>query len=149
MSNDLDPKWARYGIQSIIVHLNNALEPHMSVQIEGWQRPKKEVQPRAEIRIDGPDYENPSGGFWKLTFELNIALTSVRNDTDLYDHTRLQGIVTAALANNIPVLRYGDDLSMIDCLQLVDRLIVTKFDIVGDRMEGTTVEGIYELEIQT
>lgn len=104
-----------------------------------------------EFRLDGPIIDEPSKDYFVIDVFINLLVSSIRDETDVHRIHRLTGIGTACFLNEISVYRYGsgniDDQSLLGCLQLQEKLIVTQYGIeppTGNLMR-TTVEGHYRM----
>jgi hypothetical protein len=125
------------------------------VYVEGRKRKDPEPQPRFEIRIDGPQFDEVSNKCWFLTVEINILIVTSRDERDTYNHQKVVGECVAAFTDDILVKKYGsedgDDESLIGCFtersDPKEKVVVSNFGVIEptNRLIMSTAEGHYQM----
>jgi len=133
----------RIAEHSLNVHFELGLKDKGHVHVEGRRRIGTDKYPLYEIRIDGPDIKTYTRGNWKLTYDLNIAVQTARNDKDLYHHTKNKAHIYKLLDGSIPILDLDKDCSTLDCFNRDGDVITTDFDLVQNNLKGSTIEATY------
>jgi len=157
MAYNIVPEWVRWIQQSIILHFKDKLAPTF-MHVEGRLRPTVEPEPRFELRIDGPYFDQISNGCWDIDVEINVLVTSFRDESDAYKHDRLKGIAAAAFTPQIGVFKYGngdgdDKNTMLGCFiersGEREKIVVSNFGLIEstNRLMQSTVEGHYRMSL--
>lgn len=155
MAYDIDPDWIRWISQSVIIHFKTKTSP-IFMYVEGRLRPDPEPEPRFELRLDGPYFDQVSNGCWDIDVEINLLITSFRDETDAYKHDRLKGIAAAAFTDQIGVFKYGNGINdnknvMLGCLiersGEREKIVVSNFGLIEptNRLIQSTVEAHYRM----
>lgn len=152
-----DKNIERWIAASINKHFDDRKETY-PLFIEGMHRDKITEQNQFELRIDGPYIIEECHNLFFYDYEINILVSSLINDTDLYQLHRMLGIVTAAFTD-IEVYRFGngveDNQSLLGCLQLKqssgirEKVQVSIFGQIEPdvKLQQATVEGHYRLTL--
>lgn len=106
--------WSRWIKASVAKHFAAAL-PSIHLFMEGEVRKSAEQATWIELRVDGPRAEEVTRGSWQLEVEVSV-LCCTPVQRDVYFIERLVGMVSAVFAASIPVYRYGDAGTLLDCL---------------------------------
>ena len=133
----------RLAEHSLNVHFELGLKDYGHVHVEGRRRIGTDRYPLYEIRIDGPDIKTYTKGYWDLTYDLNIAVQTARNDKDLYHHAKTKAHVYPLLDGSIPLLNLDGDRLTLDCFNREDDIRTTDFDLIDNTLEGSTIEATY------
>ena len=115
----MDENWPRWFFASISKHFDDSTSEHLLV--EGEPRETWEEKNFFEFRMDGPDFTNLSPNNWFAIMDVNVLVQSVIGE-DLYKIHRMVGEIAAALNESIPIYKYGNDDSLLTCLELVQDL---------------------------
>jgi hypothetical protein len=115
----INSNWPRWLFASITTHFDDALGSNLPVYVEGTHRTVDlAVEDFCEVRIDGPNITELSKDYYKLYVEINILVTSHKNDEDFHRiHTNV-GLIVAAFSD-ISLYKYGDDDTALGCANLV------------------------------
>lgn len=150
----MNPNWPRWIVASFAKHFTDTLTGNLSVYVEGADRKTNDKSDYCELRIDGPFGKERSKDEWELTLEVNVLVTSIKDEQDAYKIHRSNGFVAAAFASMISILRLGtgiqDDEGIEGCLILRseqrEALIISNFGQVENevRVMQSTVEGHYK-----
>jgi hypothetical protein len=152
-----NPNWARWIFASVAKHFDES-KGDIGLFIEGETRDSaNQINEGAELRMNGPFINNPSGGYWVLDVDLNVLINTLIDEGDSHKSWRMAGVFINAFKFNIPVYRYGDqpddDGTFLGCLQLRqdrgDDLVITNLGEISPdiRMNQMTISAIYKLEI--
>lgn len=124
--------------------------------VEGHDRLSNPID-NLEFRLNGPNIQEVSKGCYIVDVEINILVTSIKDEMDAHKIHRNTGIAVAAFTNLINVYKYGtgdeDDQSLLGCLILQtgrqEAIIVTQFGQVQDtnNILVSTVEAHYRMEL--
>ncbi len=150
----MNPNWPRWIVASVAKHFSTALENILPMSVEGEDGPITNDSDYCELRIDGPFARERDKGDWELYIEINVLITSIKDERDAYKIHRNNGLVGQAFIGNISVYRYGngevDDSGLEGCLILQsqgrDSLVINNFGQVETdvRVMQSTVEGHYK-----
>lgn len=153
----IDPNLVRWIFASTTKHFDSNRQG-LPLDIEGFERQTK-AQNSLEFRLNGPDFQQVSKGYLLVEIEINILVTTLKNDKDAHRQARSTGIAVAAFTDNISVFKLGtgaeDDQSLLGCLSLQtndrDKIIVTDFGPVTgmDHVLQATVEGRYKMTLRS
>lgn len=121
--NAINRNWPRWIYASVAKYFTDfCATNNLQLYIESAPIDKKSVQDWIELRIDGPNFSGRSAGEWGVTIEINIVISSAKDQVNGYRIFQNQGIVLEALTTAIPIVKLGvgvdDDQSVITCLQL-------------------------------
>ncbi len=155
---NVNANWSRWIHSSISKHFDDN-RGGVALYIEGAVRLNPEPEPRFELRVDGPYYQEVSAGVWFINVEINLLIFAQRDDTQFYLMQTLEGKGAAIFADAIPVMKYGngpDDnrTSMLGCLVLRsngrDEIITSRFGLIDPtrRVSQSTVEGHYQMQLK-
>ena len=151
----MNTNWAKWVVASVIKYFSDNIS--FDVFIEGMDRETSKLSDFAEIRVDGPKFNELSKNYWKIRIEVNILIHSVMSDTDLYHFYDNIGIVNKAFQNCISVYKRGnnveDDNSHVGCLKLVidrydrENIVTSNFGQIDKsvKLQQATVEAHYEM----
>lgn len=150
------PRWIRASTAKWFSDRMNGLYFY----VEGSDSRTKEHRKHIEFRLDGPFAKELSHNYWQLDIEINLLVSTIRDDSDLYEHERSVGIACEAMTAGIPVWKYGDGpdddpISQLGCLLLIpdnrERIIVSNFGLIKEdsRILQSTVEAHYRLNLKT
>ena len=151
----MNKNWTRWVCASILKHCDDIIT--IDTFIEGMDRQTRDQTSLAEIRIDGPWFNEQNRDYWRLYIELNVLVPTVMDDDDLYLHYRNIGDVNMCFQNCIPVYKYGDgpddDSSQLGCLQLVidrydrEQIKTANFGQIDKsvQLQQATVEAHFEM----
>lgn len=159
----MNPNWPRWIKASVVKWFTDQLvtiplaalpvQPSLPVYVEEADRSVLRGDTDwCEIRINGPGGRQQSPIDWWLYVDINILVSSIRNEKDAYQIERNNGLVVAAFAANICVFRYGtgiDDDSgyegtLIGRSDMKSELMISNFGAVPDvRVIQSTIEGRY------
>jgi hypothetical protein len=114
---------------------------------------------RAEFRMDGPDVTELSRGFYRLDFEINLAVSCVRDDIDTHKIHRETGFY-ASLFKDIPVYKFGDTADddpnvYVGCLNLRQeydqKIFITHLGQIEEstRVLQATIEAHYRIQLRS
>ena len=160
----MNPNWPRWIKASIVKWFTDQLVtipaahmpplPTVAIYVEEADRAVLRGETDwCEIRISGPDGRQQSPVDWLLYVDVNILISSIRNEKDAYQIERTNGLVVAAFAANICIYRYGadpgDDSGYEGTLTMrsdeKSTLAVANFGQVPDvRVIQSTIEGRYK-----
>lgn len=106
-----------------------------------------------ELRIDGPSIQNPSKGHFIVTVEINMVVTTMRDEQDHYKHQRAVGVACTGFTESINIFKFGDGLkddgNLLACLTLQsqgrEKIVVSNFGLIYPTLGAmqSTVEGHY------
>ena len=102
-----------------------------------------------EVRVDGPNTTNPSKDYYVVECPVNVLATAKYDYKDIYKLHRILGKVYAAFVS-IDIYRYGDDNSLLGCLNLMpDKLLILSYlgEQSKDLYQGY-VQGNYKMELE-
>lgn len=150
--------WHRWCYSSIAKHMENNRQG-VNLFIEGEERDTSDLENHAELRIDGPDYLNPSKGTHHLDYEINVLVSVNMSEEDAYLIHRNLGIFQAAFTDKIDVFKYGtgpdDNQALLGCLIIQDydhnhKIKTAFFGQIEPRTRvlQATVEALYRLTIE-
>lgn len=156
----MDPNWLRWIVASITKHFADALNGSLYLQIEGTDRRTDQLQDYAELRYDGPTFDELSKGYWCIHINLDVLVCSKINDVNIYTPQVDVGVVLAAFTSDIPIFCYGngqqDDPNLqLGCMVLKPYadvpIRVTNFGINREqvRLRQASVEATYRMYITT
>lgn len=157
----MNKHWARWIFASISEYFDAAIT--IPVFIEGMDRETKDLSSFAEIRIDGPWFNELSANYWRIYIEVNVLIQTVMNDSDLHRFYKDIGDVNFAFQQNIPVYKRADnegnngDDSRLGCFQFVtdrydrEQIKTSNFGQIDKnvKLQQATVEAHYEMFLDT
>lgn len=153
----MDKNWARWIYASVIKFFDDGI--NIDVFIEGMDRETEDLLDFAELRIDGPWFNEISSNYWKIRIEVNILIQSIMGDKNLYRFYDSIGDVNAAFKNCISVYKYADinnqngDGSFLGCFKLIidrydrENIKTSNFGQIDKnvKLQQATVEAHYEM----
>ena len=153
----MDKNWARWIFASVTKFFEDGIS--IPVFVEGMDRETKDLKDFAEIRIDGPWFNELSAGYWKIYIEVNILIQSIMGDKNLHRFYDSIGDVNDAFQTCISVYKHPDvnsqngDGSFFECFKLAedryDREVIktSNFGQVDKnvKLQQATVEAHYEM----
>ena len=154
----MNENWPRWCFASISKHFDDNRQG-IPLFIEGQPRDTRALDAHIELRVDGPEVNELSRGFWRLYFEVNVLVEWKQNDANYHTQHQNVGIV-AKIFTCIPVYKYGtnpqDDGSFVGYLKLLsdwrrgESVEAHNFGVidVGTRVMQSTVEGHYEMHLR-
>mgnify|MGYP000358183439 CR=1 FL=1 len=157
-----NPNWARWVFASVATYLKQvAIDADLPAIVEGLDdRPQDfmEATARAEIRINGPDSQEISHGYYQLLVMANVLITCRYDDTKgAYDLDHFLGLYQEAM-DQIPLFKLGsglddDRLVQLGCLSpgpsRNDRIRVFRFGQIEktDKVKQALIDVRYFTEI--
>jgi hypothetical protein len=126
--------WDRWIISSLSDYFRGVAESiPFSFFIEGQIRPTT-INDFAEIRFNGPHWNEISCNTWKMDIYVAILVQIVQDDQDIYWINRLTGNFSSAFKKTLPIYKYGDDDSQLMCINLVrgreEKIRVERFGVI-------------------
>lgn len=157
----MDKNWARWIYASVSNYFNNTIT--IPVFIEGMDRETDDLLDFAEIRIDGPWFNELSADYWKIYIEVNVLIQSVMGHSDLHRFYKSIGDVNFAFQQNIPVYKHADkdgndgDESRLGCFQFAtdrydrEQIKTANFGQIDKnvKLQQATVEAHYVMFLET
>lgn len=157
----MDKNWARWIFASVTKFFNEEID--IDVFVEGMDRETEDLLDFAEIRVDGPWFNELSANYWKIRIEINILIQSVMGDKNLHRFYDSIGTVNFAFQKSIFVYKYADidgqngDGSVLGCFKLaIDRydrenIKTSNFGQIDKnvKLQQATVEAHYEMFLST
>lgn len=115
-------------------------------------------QDRFEVRYDGPYIQETSKNYFQVNVEINVLVTTIKDQIDGYKDKKMVGVAAAAFTNEIPVYKFGDtvgvdDSSLVGCLVLKtsgrEQIIISNFGLIqpSANIIQSTVEGHYQMTL--
>lgn len=120
-----DPKWPRWISASIAKHFEG-LGTTAKFFVEADERNTSEYSACFELRVTGPEMFETSKDVWTLDIWIDLLCSRVL-DANLYNLEDMIGKGIALFTQSIAVMKYGDDDSLLECLQQEDRIKVIRF----------------------
>ena len=130
------------------------------VFVEGQDRSSSTRNSHFEIRLDGP-YTDPCGsrGEYRSYVEVNILVSSTRDESDIYRVDNMKGVAAEALNKDFCIYKVGnvgkneqDDESLVGIMKLlpVERIKVSDFGMIDSNTEvyQAVAEAHYEMYFQ-
>jgi len=163
MATTLDADLARWVFASIAVHFKTIADGlNLPLLVEGVDERESEImrEDHVELRISGPFVKEISHGYWRTQTDINILLMNrmAMSTEDAYGIARWGGKITQAMAERIPIYKYGsdvgDDESLIGCLtQRIGKSESVRLVHFGqidrtDRIRQSVVDGRYEMYLK-
>jgi hypothetical protein len=106
-----------------------------------------------EFRMDGPEIQEITSNYYRLEVIVNLLVSDVINNSDLYSLQRLVGAFSVLFKSRIPIFKYGtgilDDGTLLTCLEMCkapkDKVDVGYFGKVGPTsdMQQAMIEAHY------
>lgn len=160
MTNPDWPRWFFASASKKFKDMADALNPVVSLTVEGDDRDNTNILEYFELRTNGPYFKQETRNHWCAELEINIFCAAKRSQLEGFHriHT-LAGFAAAGFTNELIVRKYGagpaDDQSILTCLVLQDvggqTVRITHFGSIGpDLVEmQATVEGTYRGQLDT
>lgn len=154
----MNANWNRWIYSSIAKYFTDkAIAANVNIYIESAPAKDKHPQDWIELRIDGPYFSGRSKNEWGATIEVNVVVSSAKNEKNNYRFLINSGLVCEWCVAEIPIFKLGtgvsDDQSLLTCLQLKtddrERLIVSNFGQIDPTTQllQSTVEGHYHANL--
>lgn len=139
----MNANWPKWIFISIAKHFDSALSSSTTLWIEGQHMDiTNQHTERIELRIDGPFGVQLSQKDWHLFVEVNLLITVVMNDSNIYRKHELAGLVAAA-CSTIEIQTWGEDeVTTIGCLR-------TKVHPEGVKKDWLEIAHFGQIEQQT
>lgn len=147
----MDPRWTRW----IVASLNTWFTAHINIPlfISGTDRRTETLHDYAELRIDGPAYNELSKGYWRVDVTVDVLVVSKMNDRNIYSLEDDIASVCSAFNGPIPIYEYRDaPATTLDCLvSNPGATVVTMFGQFRNdlRLRQATVESKYHTFLTT
>lgn len=145
----MNPNWPRWIWASVSKWFSDIITPNIPMYVEGDDRGTGLLATYTEFRMDGPTGKEQNKGIWALYIAINVLVVVKKNETDTHTQFKIQGQVTNAFTQVIPIYRYGDDDGFIDCLTLRtdnrNGIIISQFGQISPDLNvlQSTIEGHY------
>lgn len=147
------PRWIA---ASVVVHMTTLIA-NIKVFVEETERDTFDNSEWVEIRFDGPHTTKWGPSFFKVEVDINLLISTSKDETDIYKHSRNIGLARKAMQQCIPVFRYGDgvddtgeQIGILSLRQDLDRrLRVNRWGEVDKdlRLIQASVDGTYQMEL--
>jgi hypothetical protein len=141
--NENWPVWIK---ASIVKHFDS-YRGGITLFVEGQKRPATESQERFELRLNGPDYIQTGPKFYTLNAIVDLLITSVSNETNIYRMDALKGIILKAFTSSIPVYKYGSDDTLLGCLALKSQIDVRDFGLRDVTLRQVSISAFYKIDL--
>lgn len=101
-----------------------------------------------ELRLPEFKFQTLSKNNYRVTFPVDILIKVRISPTSPYEIKNYLGQLTTTLSSNIPIKRYGDDDSLIDCAQLISEIDVADLGQIEPKVNMVfgRVSATYKLE---
>lgn len=152
-----NPNWPRWIYSSLVKHFNDRRKD-VPFYVEGQSR-SESVANYAELRVDGPYFNEVSHALWDIDILVAILIQTIRDDDDLYKIQRYSGIFLSSFTTDIPIFRFGDqegdDAKHLMCLSLSpernERIRVTTYGQVqiATNIAQASIEAKYQTKLYT
>jgi hypothetical protein len=135
------PRWIWLSITS---HFNN-YKQDITYEVNGYDR-LEQAKDSFQIRINGPIYNKLTVNSFEVDVDINILITTIKEDTDEVKLQRMQGIISQGFTDEIKILKYGNGKTLYGCLILQTPIIITNFGAVEETSNvlQSTIEGQYK-----
>lgn len=112
----MNENWPRWFEASVHKAFKDACRTRNIIMfVEGMNRSILRDKPAyIEVRVDGPYAEELSKNFWQVDMEVNVVISTVPSQNDIYAHTTLIGIIQAMCPNPLRIYRYGSNMVEVD-----------------------------------
>jgi len=137
------PIWIK---ASVAKHFND-YRSGITLFVEGQKRPATEDNERFELRTNGPDVLQTGPLDYTLNTVINILITSVSNETNIYRMDALKGIILRAYTVNIPVYKYDDDDTLLGCLQLKSDITIRDLGLRDTTLRQVAISAFYSIDL--
>lgn len=108
----IDPSWSKWFARSVFYHLETDLRltyPDLVIMVDGMpDRPADREQQRVELRMDGPFFTPLANSQWHAQVEINVLITSLVGESNIYRHREIRGYVEKTMSKSICLYKYGD-----------------------------------------
>lgn len=108
----IDARWSKWIARSVFSFLETEIHsayPSMQLLVDGSPEPgANRDQEKIELRMDGPFFTPMPNNEWRARVEINVMLTSMVGDRNIYYHRDVRGTVETALSKSICLYKYGD-----------------------------------------
>ncbi len=148
----INPNWSRWMMASIAKHFGDGANG-VTFYVEGDTINFEQKIQWVEFRMDGPTIEELSQNFYRVEVCVNLLLTDVLNNADLYSLQKLVGAFSALFKSSICIFKYGtgtdDDDSLLGCVEMSkpprDKVQIDYFGKVGPAsdLQQATMEAHY------
>lgn len=147
------PRWIA---ASLLDHFNTKITG-VTVFNEETERTTFDSSDWVEVRFDGPHTTKLGPTFFKVEVDVNLLISTSKDETDIYAHSRNIGKAKKAFSQCIPIFRYGDgaedtqdQIGILSLRQDLDRrLRVNRWGEVDKdlRLIQGSVDGTYQMEL--
>lgn len=142
----MNTHWATWIKSSIAKHFQLRSQG-VTLWVEGERRARIEDNNRFELRVDGPDITKGPANWYKLETQINLLITSISNETDIYEMENLKGIILKAYTTTIPVYKYGHGGDHLGCLTLKSQVDVSDGGPRDDSVRQSYIAAMYNMEL--
>src|SRR5688572_9625290 len=98
----INPDWDRWILASVSEYFKDALAGSgLLFFVEGQEYDKNDARQKAELAIEGPLYEEQSAKQWKVSINLNILLSLIKDQKDFHKSHKMAGLVASKFTNSI------------------------------------------------
>jgi len=154
----MNANWSRWIYSSVAKYFTDkATLASLSLYVESAPAKTGHPEDWLELRLDGPYFSGRSKNEWGVTIEVNVVISSAKNEKNNYRFLTNEGKVCEWFVAEIPIFKLGagvlDDQSLITCLQLKtddrERLVVSHFGQIDPTTQllQSTVEGHYHANL--
>jgi len=154
----VNKNWPRWIYSSVAKHFSDkCIADGLPIYIETSPRDTNKLQDWVEFRLDGPFFTGHTKNEWGIIIEVNLVISSAKNERNNYRVFTNQGLICGYFAQEIPVFKLGvgvdDDQSLLTCLQLItegrEKLVVSNFGQIdtAKQLLQSTVEGHYRANL--
>ena len=152
----INQNWHRWIFASVAKYFDDN-KGQFPLYIEGQDPLPEELNERAELRINGPFFNETSKNIFQLSIDINLLLNVSFNDEDSHRQFRIAGYFQQKFAKAIKVYKYGDtdddDGSYLGCLIMKnyrgDDVTVTNFgQVLPDiRVTQLAIDSVYCIDL--
>lgn len=104
----MNPNWNRW-IFASVSNFFDSLKGSLDMYVEGTDKAgRRQEKDYIEFRLNGPYSTEISRDEWKLVFDVNILVCSIKDTKDIHRIYRNAGIVTSMFRGEIPIYKMGD-----------------------------------------
>jgi len=135
----VNAEWDIWIQSSIVKHFIDNISGIL-VFSEGDKKSTKGVGQYCEVRLNGPEYTEFSHNYWRVTVDVNVIITAVKNNSNIYTMQMLTGLVASQFEDAICIYKYGGtDDSLLECMARDDgvrgSLRITQLEQLGPAAE--------------
>lgn len=104
----MNQNWARWIFASVSYFFDRQ-RGSLDMFVEGTDKMgRRQEKDYLEFRLNGPYGTEIARAQWKLVFDVNILVCSIRDQKDIHRIYRNAGIVTSMFKGEIPIYKMGD-----------------------------------------